>query len=261
MSGRQQFDQLRRRLHRASGPSSSRWSTSRSPPGCRTSYATTSSTGMTANHKGGSYASCVDGELPAAHAVPLSWAGSAVFPTCESNAFSSRSYVWGAFIHGSARHRATTAAYSPYASSRRSQSSERVGNAGTACQRSSSGDLADDGDRRRVERLRDLGAGDRGADDDPALLVDDEPRRSRRAAPDERPARVAARLDVDGADGEPGLLRGRERQADGPDLRVGEDHARRGAAVRAQAHVLARGSDPPRAAPGTCPCASAARGR
>ena len=31
----------------------------------------------------------------------LSWAGSAVFPTCESNAFSSRSYVWGAFIHGS----------------------------------------------------------------------------------------------------------------------------------------------------------------
>ena len=61
-------------------------------------------------------------------------------------------------------------------------------------------DLADDGDRGRVERLGDLGARDRGADDDPALLVDDEPRGARRAAPDERSARIAARLDVDGAD-------------------------------------------------------------
>ena len=43
--------------------------------------------------------------------------------------------------------------------------------------------LADDGDRRRVQRLCDLGARDRRADDDAALLVDDEsgpcPARSR----------------------------------------------------------------------------------
>jgi Beta-lactamase enzyme family len=55
--------------------------------------------GMTANHKGGSYQSC--STAGCARTQFLSWAGSAVFPTCESNAFSSRSYVWGAFIHGS----------------------------------------------------------------------------------------------------------------------------------------------------------------
>jgi hypothetical protein len=55
--------------------------------------------GMTANHKGGSYQSC--STVGCARTQFLSWAGSAVFPTCESNAFSSRSYVWGAFIHGS----------------------------------------------------------------------------------------------------------------------------------------------------------------
>jgi hypothetical protein len=55
--------------------------------------------GMTANHKGGSYQSC--STMGCARTQFLSWAGSAVFPTCESNAFSSRSYVWGAFIHGS----------------------------------------------------------------------------------------------------------------------------------------------------------------
>jgi hypothetical protein len=54
---------------------------------------------MTANHKGGSYQSC--STVGCARTQFLSWAGSAVFPTCESNAFSSRSYVWGAFIHGS----------------------------------------------------------------------------------------------------------------------------------------------------------------
>ena len=37
-------------------------------------------------------------------------------------------------------------------------------------------DLGDDGDRGRVQRLGDLGAGDRRADDDAPLLVDDEPR-------------------------------------------------------------------------------------
>ena len=55
--------------------------------------------GMTANHKGGSYQSC--STVGCARTQFLSWAGSALFPTCESNAFSSRSYVWGAFIHGS----------------------------------------------------------------------------------------------------------------------------------------------------------------
>ncbi|HEY6076154.1 MAG TPA: serine hydrolase, partial [Gaiella sp.] len=56
--------------------------------------------GMTANHKGGSYASCA-GMNCLQRTQWLSWAGSAVFPTCESNTFSTRSYVWGAFIHGS----------------------------------------------------------------------------------------------------------------------------------------------------------------
>jgi len=55
--------------------------------------------GMTANHKGGSYQTC--STMGCARTQFLSWGGSAVFPTCESNAFSSRSYVWGAFIHGS----------------------------------------------------------------------------------------------------------------------------------------------------------------
>ena len=54
--------------------------------------------GMTANHKGGSYQTC--STMGCSRTQWLSWAGSAVFPTCESNAFSSRSYVWGAFLHG-----------------------------------------------------------------------------------------------------------------------------------------------------------------
>ena len=55
--------------------------------------------GMTANHKGGSYQTC--STMGCARTQWLSWAGSAVFPTCEAGAFTSRSYVWGAFIHGS----------------------------------------------------------------------------------------------------------------------------------------------------------------
>ena len=54
--------------------------------------------GMTANHKGGSYQTC--STVGCSRTQWLSWAGSAVFPTCESNAFTSRSYVWGAFLHG-----------------------------------------------------------------------------------------------------------------------------------------------------------------
>ena len=56
--------------------------------------------GMTAHHKGGSYASCA-GMNCVTRTQWLSWAGSAVFPTCEGGSFSSKSYVWGAFIHGS----------------------------------------------------------------------------------------------------------------------------------------------------------------
>jgi hypothetical protein len=56
--------------------------------------------GMTAHHKGGSYARCA-GNNCVQRTEWLSWAGSATFPTCESNAFSSRTYVWGAFVHGS----------------------------------------------------------------------------------------------------------------------------------------------------------------
>jgi hypothetical protein len=56
--------------------------------------------GMTANHKGGSYARC-SGMSCVQRTEWLSWAGSATFPTCEAGAFSSRSYVWGAFVHGS----------------------------------------------------------------------------------------------------------------------------------------------------------------
>ena len=54
--------------------------------------------GMTANHKGGGYGKCLDNNC-AQIAEYLSFAGSAVFPTCENGTFTSRSYVWGIFIH------------------------------------------------------------------------------------------------------------------------------------------------------------------
>lgn len=50
---------------------------------------------MTANHKGGSYDVCSGTNCTYWRA----WAGWARFPTCEGGSFSSRSYVWGAFIH------------------------------------------------------------------------------------------------------------------------------------------------------------------
>ena len=56
--------------------------------------------GMTANHKGGSYTRCNNNACNPTIEY-LSFAGSAVFPTCENGAFASRSYVWGIFIHGS----------------------------------------------------------------------------------------------------------------------------------------------------------------
>ncbi|HEU5490591.1 MAG TPA: serine hydrolase [Gaiellaceae bacterium] len=51
--------------------------------------------GMTATHKGGSYNVCSGTSCNRWRA----WAGWARFPTCEAGSFSSRSYVWGAFIH------------------------------------------------------------------------------------------------------------------------------------------------------------------
>src|SRR3954453_6544256 len=52
------------------------------------------------------------------------------------------------------------------------------------------GDFADDRDRRRVQEVRDLGAGDRAADDDPPLTVDEPAGGPGRVATVERPARV-----------------------------------------------------------------------
>jgi hypothetical protein len=54
---------------------------------------------MTANHKGGSYTRC-SGTNCSTRSNWLAWAGWARFPTCESGSVTSRSYVWGAFIHG-----------------------------------------------------------------------------------------------------------------------------------------------------------------
>lgn len=51
--------------------------------------------GMLATHKGGSYNVCSGTSCNRWRA----WAGWARFPTCEAGRFSSRSYVWGAFIH------------------------------------------------------------------------------------------------------------------------------------------------------------------
>ena len=55
--------------------------------------------GLTAHHKGGSYARCA-GMNCVTRTQWLSWAGSAEWPTCEAGAVSSRSYVWGAFLDG-----------------------------------------------------------------------------------------------------------------------------------------------------------------
>ena len=55
--------------------------------------------GLTAHHKGGSYARCA-GMNCVTRTQWLSWAGSAEWPTCEAGSVSSRSYVWGAFLDG-----------------------------------------------------------------------------------------------------------------------------------------------------------------
>ena len=98
--------------------------------------------------------------------------------------------------------------HSPSSSNSCSQISLRVGKAGTAWRRRVDRHLADDGDRRRVQEVGDLGAGDRRADEHAALLVDEEAARAARVAAVERAAGVARRLDVDDARRRPGV-RGR----------------------------------------------------
>src|SRR3954451_24756019 len=95
-------------------------------------------------------------------------------------------------------------------------------------------DLGDNGNRGGVEGLRDLRACDRGADDDASPGVDDDPRGADRAMADERAAGVAARLDIDVADVEARCLCTLQREANGPDLGIGEDHTRRLRPVRAE---------------------------
>ena len=107
-----------------------------------------------------------------------------------------------------------------------------------------------------VERLGDVGAGEGGAGEHAASLVDHEPAGARRAAAVEAAAGDAVGGVVDGARVDAGLLRRGQRVADGRHLGLGEDHARRERAVVGPwRSSRARGSGRPRRAPGTCPCA------
>ena len=117
-------------------------------------------------------------------------------------------------------------------------------------------DLGDDGDRRRVQRLRDLGARERRADDDPLVLVDDEPRRARRAAADEasRPRCRPSRRRRHARRRPPA----RPRRACGrPRATCGSVKITRGerAPSERSAHVAAEDRVGDETAPGTCPCA------
>ena len=123
-------------------------------------------------------------------------------------------------------------AYKPYASSNRNHSSERVGNDGTACQRSSSGTSATTAIVAACSASCTSAARDRGSDDHPPVLVDHDAGGARRAMADERAACVAPVLDIDVPDAQAGRLRRCQRVTDRPDLRVREDHPRRAGAVR-----------------------------
>ena len=105
------------------------------------------------------------------------------------------------------------------------------------------GHLADHRDRRGMERLRDVDAGEGRADDHLAVLVDDDPRGPGRAVSDEAPAGVALGGGVDGAHVQAGLFGARQRVTDRRDLRLGEDHARGEPPVGAQDRRLARPSE------------------
>src|SRR5215216_609308 len=95
-------------------------------------------------------------------------------------------------------------------------------------------DLADDRDRRGMDELADVWSREGCSGDHAAVLVDDDARRARRVAAVERAAGVGAAADLDHLDVQPGLARAGLRVADGRDLRVGEDDARRLPAVGAQ---------------------------
>ncbi len=112
-----------------------------------------------------------------------------------------------------------------------SQTSLRVGKAGIACMRRSSGTSADDRDRRRLKPVGDLGSGERGPDDQIAVAVNHEPRPRSGALADKARPRRAPDLGVDGLGADPGVERRLQRQADGGHLGLGEHDPRRSRTV------------------------------
>ena len=123
---------------------------------------------------------------------------------------------------------ARESAYKPYASSNRNHSSLRVGNDGTACQRSSSGTAATTAIVAACSASATSAARDRGSDDDPPVFVDHDAGGAGRVTADKGAAGVRRWCSTSTcADAQAGRLRRRKRVTDGPDLRVGEDHARR----------------------------------
>ena len=120
----------------------------------------------------------------------------------------------------------------PVGASSRSQTSLRVGKAGMTWTRRVERHLADDRDRGAVQPLGDVRAGEGGADDHLARLVDDDPRLPSGAPlPMKLATRRAAEVGVDRAGGDAGVERLLERVADGGDLGLGEDDPRRQRAV------------------------------
>src|SRR4051794_23802451 len=83
-------------------------------------------------------------------------------------------------------------------------------------------DLADDRDRRGLEEVGGLEAGEGGADDRPPGAIDDDPRRAAGVLAVKAGARGAVCCDVDRDRVDPSLLRLREGPAGRGDLRVGE---------------------------------------
>jgi hypothetical protein len=98
MSGRQQFEQFNFDFT-GIWPKLLTMTSQEAPAGMPASLLQDFQDGMTANHKGGSYGKCLDNACNTLREY-LSFAGWAQFPTCESQSFSSKSYVWGIFIQG-----------------------------------------------------------------------------------------------------------------------------------------------------------------
>ena len=108
-------------------------------------------------------------------------------------------------------------------------------------------DLGDDRDRRGVQQLGDLRPDERGADEDLAVDIDDEPCRSRLAAAGEARAGGPGCRQIERGGGDACLQCAIECQPGGGDLRVGEDHPRRAGPVADRRAVLAEdviGGDP-----------------